>query len=195
MKVWLQGWLTQWFGKIHYSFYVSDLFFFWLFYIMINSKMTAAPPELLMSNGKQRDLSSLQLFLRNVERSLANNTACTQALWSWGILQARILEWVAMPSFRGSSQTRDGSQVSHIAGRFFTIWATMESQLIIHREWKGREVTRTHSGFGLKRLGDAIYSIRYRERGGAGLEEFSFWTLSLKCLRNFQEEVPAGNWI
>ena len=120
MKVWLQGWLTHWFGKIQYSFYVSDLFFFWLFYIMINSKMTAAPPELLMSNGKQRDLSSLQLFLRNVERSLANNTACTQALRSWGILQARILEWVAMPSFRGSSQTRDGSQVSHISNRSFT---------------------------------------------------------------------------
>ena len=36
-----------------------------------------------------------------------------------GILQARILEWVAMPSSRGSSQPRYGTQVSHIAGRFF----------------------------------------------------------------------------
>ena len=35
-----------------------------------------------------------------------------------GILQARILEWVAMPSCRGSSQPRDGTQVSRIAGRF-----------------------------------------------------------------------------
>ena len=43
-----------------------------------------------------------------------------------GIFQARILEWVAIPSSRGSSQTRDGTQVSHIAGRFFTIWATRE---------------------------------------------------------------------
>ena len=34
---------------------------------------------------------------------------------------ARILEWVAMPSFRGYSQPRDQTQVSHIAGRFFTI--------------------------------------------------------------------------
>ena len=33
-----------------------------------------------------------------------------------GILQARILEWVAMPSSRGSSQHRDQTQVSHIAG-------------------------------------------------------------------------------
>ena len=37
-----------------------------------------------------------------------------------GILQARILEWVAVPFSRGSSQPRDRTQVSHIAGRFFT---------------------------------------------------------------------------
>ena len=37
-----------------------------------------------------------------------------------GILQARILEWVAFPFSRGSSQPRDRTQVSHIAGRFFT---------------------------------------------------------------------------
>ena len=36
-----------------------------------------------------------------------------------GILQARILEWVAFPSSRGSSQPRDGTQVSHIADGFF----------------------------------------------------------------------------
>ena len=37
-----------------------------------------------------------------------------------GIPQARILEWVAIPFFRGSSQPRDLTLVSHIAGRFFT---------------------------------------------------------------------------
>ena len=45
-----------------------------------------------------------------------------------GILQARILEWVAFPFSRESSQPRDQTQVSCIAGRFFTIWATMEAQ-------------------------------------------------------------------
>ena len=45
----------------------------------------------------------------------------------YGILQARILEWVAMLSSRGSSRPRDWTQVSHIAGRFFTIWATREA--------------------------------------------------------------------
>ena len=41
-----------------------------------------------------------------------------------GILQARILEWVAISFSGGSSQSRDWTWVSSIAGRFFTIWAT-----------------------------------------------------------------------
>ena len=44
-----------------------------------------------------------------------------------GVLQARILEWVATPFSRGSSQHRDRTQVSHMAGRFFTVWATTEA--------------------------------------------------------------------
>ena len=46
-----------------------------------------------------------------------------------GILQARILEWVAVPSSRGSSQPRDRTQVSFIASGFFTRWATSELNL------------------------------------------------------------------
>ena len=45
-----------------------------------------------------------------------------------GILQARKLEWVAFPVSRGSSQPRDRTQVSFIAGGFFTSWATREAQ-------------------------------------------------------------------
>ena len=45
-----------------------------------------------------------------------------------GILQARILEWVAIPFSRGFSWPRAPNQVSCIAGRFFTIWATREGQ-------------------------------------------------------------------
>ena len=41
-----------------------------------------------------------------------------------GILQARILEWVAFPFSRGSSELRDQTEVSQIAGGFFTSWAT-----------------------------------------------------------------------
>ena len=41
-----------------------------------------------------------------------------------GILQARILEWVAISFSRGSSWPKDRTQVSHIAGRCFNLWAT-----------------------------------------------------------------------
>ena len=57
-------------------------------------------------------------------------TVALQAPLSMGILQAKILEWVATPSSRVSSQPRDRSYVSHITGRFFTIWATREATFI-----------------------------------------------------------------
>ena len=50
-----------------------------------------------------------------------------------GILQARILERVAFPFCRGSSQPRDRNQVSCIAGGFFTSWVTREAQ----KYWSG----------------------------------------------------------
>ena len=45
-----------------------------------------------------------------------------------GILQARILEWIAMPSSRGPTQFRERIQVSGIIGGFFIVWATKEAQ-------------------------------------------------------------------
>ena len=45
-----------------------------------------------------------------------------------GILQARILDWVAYPFSRGASQPRNQTQVSQISGRFFTRWSIRESQ-------------------------------------------------------------------
>ena len=54
-------------------------------------------------------------------------TVARQAPLSMGILQAKIQEWVAMPSSKGSSQPRDQTQVSHIARGFFTIWASREA--------------------------------------------------------------------
>ena len=45
-----------------------------------------------------------------------------------GIHQARILEWIAFPFSRGSSQPRDGTQVSCIAGGLFTSWDIKEAQ-------------------------------------------------------------------
>ena len=49
-----------------------------------------------------------------------------------GILQARILEWVAIPFFRGSSRPRDQARVFCIVGGFFTIWATLEALVCVN---------------------------------------------------------------
>ena len=61
-----------------------------------------------------------------------------------GILQATILEWVAVPFSRGSSPPRGWTQVSHISGQFFTSWATREVHIwanMIHLStsivWRG----------------------------------------------------------
>ena len=51
----------------------------------------------------------------------------------YGILQARILEWVAFSFPRGSSQPRDRTQISCTEGGFFTTWATREA----HEYWSG----------------------------------------------------------
>ena len=90
-------------------------------------------------------LNALSLKLRTRWANKRAQQGCrTQVKWSetcsvmsdslWphgysvhGILQARILEWVAVPSCRGSSQPRDRTQVSGIAGGFFTSWATREA--------------------------------------------------------------------
>ena len=53
-----------------------------------------------------------------------------------GILQARILEWVTIPFFRGSSWPRDWIHVSWTASSFFTFWTTRET-LGSQWKWKG----------------------------------------------------------
>ena len=80
-----------------------------------------------------------------------------------GIPQARILEWIAIPFFRGSSQTRGQTQVSLIAGGFFTSWATREepqqcapnptieipSLILVHSLYLREVLLEVIPGFGL----------------------------------------------
>ena len=95
-----------------------------------------------------------------------------------GILQARILERVAVPFFRGSSQPRDGTQISCISGRLLTSWAAREECVCINAgwgvtggqvqtaeklfenfgySWEQREKARIGRGDGLKRC---LFSLR-----------------------------------
>ena len=54
----------------------------------------------------------------------------------YGVLQAIILEWVPLPFSRGSSQPRDQTQISRIAGGFFTSWTTREALQCKGRKFK-----------------------------------------------------------
>ena len=92
------------------------------------------------------DLTLMYIFLKcrtgltcsvlsHFSRVLLFATLCIvsfQAPLSSGILQARILEWVAIPFSRGSFQLRDPIWFSCIEGRFFTIWATRENPLWLY---------------------------------------------------------------
>ena len=86
----------------------------------INEELGVTKKKVKGNSGAAQLLSHVQLF------ATPQTVACQGPL-SMRILQARILEWVAMPYFRGSSQPRDWTQVSHIVGGFFTVWATREA--------------------------------------------------------------------
>ena len=63
-----------------------------------------------------------------------------------GIFQARVLEWVAISFSGGSSQPGDRTQVSCIAGRLFTLWATREAHLVrsgeeVSQVWGAEDVS------------------------------------------------------
>ena len=75
----------------------------------------------IISTIKWKSLSHMRLFV----------TPSTYTAHE--ILQARILEWVAFPFSRGSAQPRYQTQVSLIAGIFFSSWATREAQ----EHWSG----------------------------------------------------------
>ena len=66
------------------------------------------------------------LLLSRIQLFVTPWTVAHQARLSLGLLQARILEWVAILFSRGTSQPRNRTGVSCIAGRFFTGWATRE---------------------------------------------------------------------
>ena len=89
-----------------------------------------------------------------------------------GILQARILEWVAFPFSRGSSQPRDRTQVSHIAGGFFTNWAGQESPGIL--EWEDSPMNLPDPGMEPRSPALQADSLPTELSGNIILKNFSF---------------------
>ena len=74
----------------------------------------------LLSWSEMKSLSRIRLFA----------TPWTVAYEALSMGFSRILEWVAISFSRGSSQPRDRTWVSRIAGRCFTVWATREAQMV-----------------------------------------------------------------
>ena len=93
-----------------------------------------------------------------------------------GIFQARTLEWVAISLSRGASQPKDQTQVSHIAGRCFTIWATREDLL--------EKEMATHSRILAWKIPWMVEPGRLRSTGSrqTGLSDFTFYG-DAYCLR------------
>ena len=89
-----------------------------------------------------------------------------------GIIQARTLEWVAILFSRGSSQLRDWTQVSHIAGRFFTHWATREAiDLTLTDRWMDKVI-----GGIIHRIGNIINNIAITSDGDEWELDLLWWS-------------------
>ena len=77
-------------------------------------------PGLGSSPGEGKGYPHQYSSLENSMDCIVHRVTMSDSLRPQGILQAGILEWVAFPFSRGSSQPRYQTQVSHITGRFFT---------------------------------------------------------------------------
>ena len=84
-----------------------------------------------------------------------------------GILQARILEWVAFPFSRGSSQPRDQTQISCIAGGFFTNWAIYQGSTI-WAELSGKDLSLCHVASARLDIGWFAPRMTYSQGGSFG---------------------------
>ena len=87
-------------------------------------------------------------------------------LFNWGlssvhgILQARILEWVAIP-FRGSSWPRDQTQISCIVGRLLTIWTTREGSEILNVSFRTNFLYHRHKLGGLVSSSRGVFGVSH----------------------------------
>ena len=114
---------------------------------------------------------------------------CSPPGFSPGILQARILEWVAIPFSRGSSQSRDRTWVSCIAGRFFTVWATREAPWT--EEPGGLQSVESH------RVGHdwVTNTTHYCPKGIVETGFYEYINLMSKLSWNSYLNSPFSNWI
>ena len=110
-----------------------------------------------------------------------------QAPLPMGMLQARILKWVAISFSRGSCKPRDWTQVSHIAGGFLTVWATREA---LYSESIMRNAGLEEAQAGIKIAGRNISNLRSADDAilmAEGKEELKSLLMKVK-----EESESAG---
>ena len=94
------------------------------------------------------------------------------------IFQARVLEWVAISFCRGSSQPKDRTQVSHIAGRRFTVWDTREASQNHQKQGKSETLIGKRS---VKTHGNAVYCVHEQAPGAEKAHKVNSRKSQIKC--------------
>ena len=124
-------------------------------------------------------------------------TVAHQAPLFMRILPARILEWVAISISRGSSQPRDWTRVSSIAGRFFTIWATRQAHVLSERHIFVHNFQKTQgAGSSSSTLGSPChwFCFFWRDLGIPGVGDAVFEPLLSSC-GQIPVLLPGTIWI
>ena len=95
--------------------------------------------------------------------ALCNSMDCSPPSSSvHGIIQARILDWVAIPFFRDSSQPRDWTWVSYTAGRLFTNWATRSGSAVNYNKGQKKLVwIKREDIIPIQKISSVLLSIAY----------------------------------
>ena len=112
----------------------------------LSTKPICVPCFLFLGNrlySASMTFSVFQMLLAKSCPTLCDSMDCSpQGSSLHGVLQAKILEWVATPFSSGSSWPRDGALVSCIAGGFFTNWAELQSADQILANWGRKGMQR-----------------------------------------------------
>ena len=118
-----------------------------------------------------------------------------------GIFQARVLEWISISFSRGSSWSRDWTQVSRIAGRCFTVWATREAQSSLGDSNNQSNLTSLRLIKGFPGGSDGKESASYAgdlgsvPGSGRSPREGNGYPLQYSCLVDSQPEEPVSHRI
>ena len=113
-----------------------------------------------------------------------------------GILQARVLDWVAIPFSTESSQPRDWTQVSCIAGGLFTVWAARETSWGANKSHRGPGCFKWNGAYALILVLVPIkcwYQSKFENHSLKGLYKLFHW-INFKLDETFHVLSLINRW-